>query len=140
NQSIRCEGILALDLLRGYFLVVIVIDHLAFFPSVFQFASGRGELWTSAAEGFFIISGLLVGYIYGPRLEQNASQAVQKILCRAAKLYIWAVTLTWLFVWWAHYVDASRIKEGLWVAPPLGQFLYKTLTLQYSYGWANFLQ
>jgi hypothetical protein len=130
----------ALDLLRGFFLAVMIIDHLRLFPNIFEVFSGRGDLWMSAAEGFFIISGILVGYVYGPRMQQNAGAALKKIMRRAARLYAWAVLLTWLFVWWGHQVGAGRVKPGLWLHPPIGDFLYKTLTLQYSYGWADFLQ
>jgi len=131
--------ILALDLLRGYFLFVIIIDHAGMFPSLFEFFSGRGELWASAAEGFFIISGLLVGYIYGPRMVKNIWSATKKIWKRAAVLYAVSVVATWVFVMWGNISGSSAIKEGLWTQPQLGEFLYKTLTLQYYYGWTDFL-
>jgi len=60
---------------------------------------------------------------------------------RAGKLYIWAVLLTWLAVYaGTHHGGVGIIKEGLWIDPPIREYLYKTLTLQYSYGWADFLQ
>ena len=55
--------LLALDYLE-VFIVVIIVDHLWRWPNLFQFVSGRGELWASAAEGFVIISGLLIGYTW----------------------------------------------------------------------------
>ena len=131
--------ILTLDLMRGYFLAVIIIDHMGLFPSVFEFFTGRGQLWASAAEGFIMISGLLVGYVYGPRMARNALQATTKIWRRAFLLYALTVLLTSLFVWWGNHSDIAHIKEGLWQQPHLGEFLYKTLTMQYYYGWADFL-
>lgn len=128
-----------LDLLRGYFLFVVIIDHAAFFPSIFEFTTGRGQLWASAAEGFFIISGLLVGYIYGPRMAQNVKQATKKIWKRAFLLYGLTVFLTFLFVWWGNNSDITHVKEGLWIQPHIGEFLFKVFTLQYYYGWADFL-
>lgn len=125
--------------MRGYFLAVIIIDHMGFFPSVFEFLTGRGQLWASAAEGFIMISGLLVGYVYGPRMARNALQATAKLWRRAFLLYALTVLLTFLFVWWGNHSDMTHIKEGLWQQPALGEFLYKTLTMQYYYGWADFL-
>lgn len=131
--------ILTLDLLRGYLLFVILIDHIAFFPSVFEVFTGRGEMWASAAEGFFIISGLLVGYVYGPRMVRNAIGATKKIWKRAFLLYALTVLLTLVFVWWGNLSDTAHVKEGLWTHPPLGELLAKSLTLQYYYSWADFL-
>jgi len=125
--------------MRGYFLAVIIIDHMGFFPSVFELFTGRGQLWASAAEGFIMISGLLVGYVYGPRMARNALQATAKLWRRAFLLYALTVLLTFLFVWWGNHSDIAHIKEGLWQQPALGEFLYKTLTMQYYYGWADFL-
>jgi hypothetical protein len=125
--------------MRGFFLAVIVIDHMGFFPSVFEVFTGRGEQWASAAEGFIMISGLLVGYVYGPRMARNALQATAKIWKRAFLLYALTVLLTTIFVFWGNVSDIAHVKEGLWQQPALGEFLYKTLTMQYYYGWADFL-
>lgn len=131
--------ILALDILRGYFLFVIVVDHARFFPSVFEWVTGRGEMWASAAEGFFIISGLLVGYVYGPRMVRGVWDTTKRIWKRAFLLYALTVILTFLFVWWGNHSNLALVKEGLWVQPQLGEFLFKTVTMQYYYGWADFL-
>ena len=56
---------LALDLLRGYFLVVIMIDHLRYAVNPLYLVSGRQSLWVTAAEGFVLISGFLVGMLRG---------------------------------------------------------------------------
>ena len=131
--------ILTLDLLRGYFLFVIIVDHARFFPSFFELVTGRGEMWASAAEGFFIISGLLVGYVYGPRMVKSVLDTTKRIWQRALLLYVLSMLLTLLFVWWGNLSGAGHVKEGLWMQPHLGEFLYKTLTMQYYYGWADFL-
>ena len=71
---------LALDYLRGFFIVIIVIDHLWRWPNMFEYVSGRGELWASAAEGFVIISGLLVGYVRGYKNRNQPLLEVSKKL------------------------------------------------------------
>lgn len=94
----------AFDYLRGFFIVVIIIDHLWRWPNIFQFISGRGELWVSAAEGFVIISGLLVGYIRGYKNRKQPMKEISKTLIkRGLLLYLWMiittlslVTVSWL--------------------------------------------
>ncbi|MGB4759016.1 MAG: OpgC domain-containing protein [Candidatus Saccharimonadales bacterium] len=139
--SSRRERIIALDILRGFFLTIIIVDHLHYFPGLFELVGGRGELWVSAAEGFFLVSGLLVGYIYTPKMAANAWVATKRILRRAGLLYFWAMVLTTTAVIWAHLAhSAGLIKPGLWWNPPVLEYIYKTMTLQYNYGWGDFLQ
>ncbi len=132
------ERILALDLLRGLFLVVIIVDHLSLFPNLFELGTGRGYLWSSAAEGFFLISGTLVGYIYGPRMRRSPITTSLKIWKRAAELYVCSIISTFAFVWWGNRVT-SGAKPGLWINPQPAELIEKVLTMQYVYGWTDFL-
>ena len=65
--------IVSLDLMRGWFLIIIILDHLTYFPNGLTFLTGDSRLAVSAAEGFFIISGLVLGIVRGasdaPTLE-----------------------------------------------------------------------
>ena len=89
------KRILALDYLRGFFILIIIIDHLWRWPNVFEVISGRGELWASAAEGFVIISGLLVGYVRGFKNRKLPLLTVSKTLIkRGALLYLWMLITT----------------------------------------------
>lgn len=139
-ERVAKERILTLDLLRGYFLLVIIIDHLFRFPSLFELVTGRGQLWVSAAEGFFIISGLLVGYIYKTKIISNPREVFTKIWKRAGKLYLLSIGLTVLFTVWGWILNSPGVKLGIWpLGESLGQMVFKTVTLQYVYGWADFL-
>lgn len=91
--------LLALDYLRGFFIVVIIVDHLWRWPNLFQLISGRGELWASAAEGFVIISGLLVGYIRGYK-NRNVplGEISKKLVKRGVILYVWMAITTFIIV------------------------------------------
>lgn len=134
------ERILTLDLLRGYFLLVIIIDHLFRFPSLFELFTGRGQLWVSAAEGFFIISGLLVGYIYKTKIITNPRDVFIKLWKRAGKLYLLSIGLTTLFTLWGWILNSPGVKLGIWsFGESFGLMVLKTVTLQYVYGWADFL-
>lgn len=95
--------VIALDYLRGFFITVIIIDHLWRWPNMFQYVTGRGELWVSAAEGFILISGLLVGYVHGYKKRLKPLVPLSwKLVKRGVMLYVWMwittiplVAITW---------------------------------------------
>ncbi len=133
--------LLTLDYLRGYFIVTIIIDHLSRWPSIFGVMSGHALLWVTAAEGFVIISGLLIGYIRG---QKNKSQPIiitsKKLIKRAGLLYLWSIISSLFYVAVIWYVS---LKGGA-PTPPFtmndwGDVILKTVTLQYTNTWVFFL-
>ncbi len=132
--------IITLDLLRGYFLWVILIDHIYRFPALFEVFTGKGLLWASAADGFFIESGILVGFLRGREVRANNFMlAWKRLWLRALVLYGWSVGLTLLFTALAIWLpNQPGIKAGAEHLPFL-QLLWRSLTFQYSYGWTDFL-
>lgn len=89
---------LALDLLRGYFLVVIMIDHLRFRVNPLYVVSGKQSLWVTAAEGFVLISGFLVGLLRGDEARAVGwATAARHTWRRAAILALWSALLTIVF-------------------------------------------
>lgn len=99
KQKSASRRIHELDLLRGFFIVVILLDHLQFWPSPWQYITGQGRLWVSAAEGFFLISGLLIGYLRAHRGARIPLLERSKLLWkRAALLYVWGVGITFVVV------------------------------------------
>jgi hypothetical protein len=89
---------LALDLLRGYFLVVIMIDHLRFKVNPLYVVSGKQSLWVTAAEGFVLISGFLVGMLRGDEARTAGwATAARHTWRRAAVLALWSALLTIVF-------------------------------------------
>ncbi|MBC7565211.1 OpgC domain-containing protein [Candidatus Saccharibacteria bacterium] len=130
-----------LDHLRGFFIIVIIVDHLSRFPSLFALISGKGLLWVTAAEGFVSISGLLVGYVRGYKNRNEPFQQVAiKLLRRAGILYLWSIiaSITYVAIIW--YVP---LKGGFTSTPmPAGdwkEFLTQLITMQYTYVWVHFL-
>ena len=69
-----------IDILRGFFIFMIVVDHLELFPSGFDILTGRGLLWMSAAEGFFFLSGMMIGMVRGRKVQHWPMRAVSKKL------------------------------------------------------------
>ena len=132
------ERILALDLLRGTFLLEIISNHIAWSPSIFTFIGGGGRLPASAAEGFFTISGLLVGYLYGPKILKDTRVIFRKIWKRAGLLYVLSIFFTFLFTAWASLEPESIKYSMIYHGNPL-RFVFDTLTLRHTFGWADFL-
>lgn len=129
-----------LDLLRGHFLLAILITHYYKFPSPYVYYFGRGELWVSSAPGFVFISGLVIGMISKKRmLNEGLNSAISKIFKRGFKLYVIstfltvAYTMLGLYIGKWQYLNYGIMKAGF------AEVLIKTLTLQYSYGWADLL-
>lgn len=138
QRKVRHERILALDLLRGTLMVVIISTHIPWAPSFFSVIGGRGGLFASAAEGFFAISGMLVGFIYGPRILKSTKQVIIKIWKRAAVLYLLAIFFTLFYTAWAVLFPGTTGSIAIY-SREQSQFLFDVLTLDYTYGWADFL-
>jgi hypothetical protein len=132
---------LALDYLRGFFIVVIIIDHLWRWPSLLSFITGEGQLWVSAAEGFIIISGLLVGYIRGfKNRDQPFFDVTKKLLLRALILYIWLVIMTIAYTALTWTVEVKGHIAWLDIAKnDWNVLISQTLTMQYTHPWIHFL-
>lgn len=132
---------LALDYLRGFFIVIILIDHLWRWPSLLVIFSGKGELWVTAAEGFVIISGLLVGFVRGHKNKSQPMKTVaSKLVRRALLLYIWFVLMSVVytaFIWYLPTIANMpwvEVPEGDW-----GKLLPALLTFQEAHVWIHFL-
>lgn len=133
--------LLTLDYLRGFFIVVIIVDHLSRWPSLLEFISGRALLWVTAAEGFVAISGLLVGYIRGFKNKALSMKAVTiKLLRRAGLLYVWSIIATIAYtaiIWYVPFIGGTPgmlIEKGEWL-----ELLFKTVTLEHAFVWIHFL-
>ena len=131
--------IISIDLLRGFFLIVIIIDHLGRFPSGFELLTGRGELWITAAEGFFFVSGMMVGVTRAAKIKRRGFRPIWLSLWRrSAILYLWSVGLTFLCLGWAWWLGWAP-KGGLTGSHDLVEIGRETVLLHYAYGWADFL-
>jgi len=137
---IRGHRDLALDLLRGYFLVVIMIDHLRYAANPLYLVSGHKSLWVTAAEGFVLISGLLVGMLRGDQARTAGWAAASRHLVRrAGVLALWCALLTIAF-------RLISFATGYWPDVPNGDLrgtlvedLVGAITLRHTYGDHNLL-
>jgi hypothetical protein len=102
-----------LDLLRGYCVVAMAVDHLGA-NSWFALLTGGNRFFASAAEAFVFLSGLVMGLVYRPLVARRGlGPAVAKALRRALLIYALTVAATlgfmglsdWLDLEWAADVD-----------------------------------
>lgn len=136
--STKRQRIIALDILRGLFLVVLIVNHLPWAPSLHSFVTGRSELFASAAEGFFVVSGVLVGYIYGQKIIGSPRQTFKRIWKRAFILYLLSVGGTLFFTLIALSFSTNYVGIEPW-SGTIQSYLLNTFSLRYSYGWTDFL-
>ncbi len=135
----KTRRILAFDLIRGFFLIVIMIDHIELYPNGFDFFTGKGRLWVSAAEGFFFLSGLLIGMMYKRRLHLGMKFIFKKMWRRAAELYLVGTALTLIYLSWAVFSHHPAVKGALPTPFPWHQYLGQIFLMRFTYGWGDFL-
>lgn len=132
--------LLSLDYLRGYFILVIIIDHLWKFPSAWALMSGQAKLWVTAAEGFVIISGFMIGYIRGRKgLKLPFPAIARKLISRAALLYAWMViaSMGYITLEWSKLVP--NIPYTKLPAGDYGEAFMQVVTGNQPHVWIHFL-
>lgn len=123
---------LRLDLLRGYAVFVMVVNHIGGEQSWLYPITGGNQFYISAAEAFVFISGLVMGIVYRRIAARQGLRAMLlKSLGRARTLYLQTVSLTLLFA------AASTVFQMPWAteAPPqnMGEWVWGVLTLHQAY-------
>ncbi len=137
----KTTRLVTLDYLRGFFITVIIIDHLWRWPNLFQYVTGRGELWVSAAEGFVIISGLLVGYVHGfKKRHQPLLPIAKKLSLRGIMLFAWMVITTLTLVWATWYLPMKGNMAYIPVEKDNWNLLWQNMIhLDYVHSLTHFL-
>lgn len=145
EKVVPSRRIVELDLLRGFFIIVIILDHLQFWPSPWQYITGEGRLWVSAAEGFFIISGLLIGYLRAYKGKHTPLKVLaKKLLQRAGLLWLWCIIITLIVVGLSVVLPGNnsllpKLPDTSIISSPL-TFLWNVLTMSYASDWIYFLR
>lgn len=138
------DRLLTFDLLRGYFLLAIILNHLFWYPNGFDWVAARGELFVTAAEGFFLISGIILGIVRGRKLiDKPFRVAAMHLLKRGVQLYAASIILMLIFTllgWWFFY-DNPGLKPGIRpIDESIFAVLFGALSFEYIYGWADYLR
>ncbi len=122
---------LRFDLLRGFAVFAMVVDHVGGDHSPLYYISGGDRFFVSAAEAFVFLSGLLMGMINGGLLRRgDVGGALRKVLNRAGILYAITVGLTLV-------TAALPLVLGFSWAPDVGdltpiQYIIGILTFHYA--------
>ena len=139
----KSERILTFDLLRGYFLCVILFNHLQYYPSGLGWFTGEGLLYVSTAEGFFVVSGIVLGIVRGRKLLTQPFRVAAKLLWkRSLQLYVTSIVLTLLFTLFGQlFIGNPGLKYGIYIGwDNWWELIWHTVNLSYTYGWADFLR
>lgn len=139
----KSERILTFDLLRGYFLCVILFNHLQFYPNLLDPLTGRGMLYASTAEGFFVVSGIVLGIVRGRKLLNQPFKVAAKLLWkRSFQLYVTSLVLSFIFTLVGQlFIGNPGLKFGIFTNwNNWWELLWHTVNLSYTYGWADFLR
>src|SRR5438105_12827472 len=106
---------LRLDLLRGFCIFAMVVDHFGG-DSWLYAVTGGNRFYVSAAEGFIFISGFVMGQAYRNKRDRSGlTAAMGDALRRARTLYIATVVLTLIFSVLYLYTDIA-----LWTGRDFG--------------------
>jgi len=135
------QRLMVLDVLRGLFVVGLIIIHLRLYPNLLLTISGRSKLWLSVGEGFFAVSGFLLGYLNRYSWFVDPIVSSKKLWKRSFKLYLWSIFTTLFFTIWGNLFPVGLVKESLWqiTSSNIGEMIMKTLSFRYVYGWADYL-
>jgi len=91
----RASRDLRIDLLRGYAVFVVTVDHVGGERLNWLYAiTGGDRFYVSAAEAFVFLAGIVAGIVYGPRAARLGGKASAKLLRRGGTICMWAMGLT----------------------------------------------
>jgi hypothetical protein len=126
---------LRVDLLRGFCIFAMVVDHFGGDSWLYAITGGN-RFYVSAAEGFIFISGFIMGQAYRSKRDRfGLPAAMSDALRRARTLYLATVAMTLIFSALYLYTDVA-----LWTGRDFGlgidswqEIVVATLTLHYTY-------
>lgn len=136
------QRVLALDYFRGFCMLIVIINHFGNFANPLTVMAGSGRLWFSAAELFFLISGITFAVARGKAIFGRFNEVIIKSYKRAALLYganLLAVVASLAIAFQLSAANRFVNIPGDLPAGGVGHTIWQTLTFQYNYGWADFL-
>src|SRR3954451_16221124 len=106
---------LRVDLLRGFCIFAMVVDHFGGDSWLYAITGGN-RFYVSAAEGFIFISGFIMGQAYRAKRDRSGLPlAMGDALKRARTLYFATVAMTLIFSALFLYTEVS-----LWTGRDFG--------------------
>lgn len=106
-----------LDFMRGYAILVMLVNHIVVTHSVFHLFSGNVSFYISAAEVFFTTSGVVLGMISA---QKPAYETSRRMLKRAFELYLVALFIALVFALIGWFTDFQLWFDSRETMPALG--------------------
>ena len=130
---------LRVDLLRGFCVVVMIIDHVGGEQSWLYVFTGGNRWIVSAAEGFVLLSGFTMGMVHNRTINVKGVRAMfEKVFGRAWLLYALTVVLTIAFAAVSTALGAPYVEQQ---TPAHGRldFAVSVLTFHRTYSLTDIL-
>jgi enterochelin esterase-like enzyme len=109
----------------------MVVDHIGG-PSFLYALTGGNRFYTSAAEAFIYISGLVMGLVYRRLIERDGlGISLRRAVERSVTLYLVTITLTLFFIPFSELL-ALHWAQGVDFSDPMA-FVVSVLTLHRTY-------
>jgi hypothetical protein len=103
------ERDLKIDLIRGLVMVMLITIHVEFY-SLYGFFFWERIGVVTGAEGFVILSGVVIGMVYKRVIERDGWRvAARKLLRRACQLWLVNVVLIFLIAFLNRFVNLSEL-------------------------------
>ncbi|MHA7280283.1 OpgC domain-containing protein [Arthrobacter sp. MDT2-2] len=99
-----------IDMLRGIAIIFVVVNHVGL-TSLFQLLTQETIGVVSGAELFVLLSGAVLGLVYGPRIKDQLGDVVDRTSKRAWKLYVTALVVVLLVLALSRlpFLDATAV-------------------------------
>lgn len=124
---------LRLDLIRGYAIFAMSVNHFSSDASALRWVTGGAAFLISAAEVFFFVSGLTLGVVSRRRVSASGDglgSAVRRCYRRAWEVYLSVLTLAF-----GGAMLGLAVEDG----EPFWELASGVLTLQWAPNWGDVL-
>ncbi len=130
---------LRIDLLRGFCVFVMIVDHVGGETSWLYVLTGGDHFIVSAAEGFVLVSGFSMGLVHRVTIQRHGVRAtLGRVFGRARFLYLLTVLLTMAFAS-VSFAFATPWSAESTPARSRTDFVLSVLTLHRSYSLTDVL-
>ena len=136
------DRVIALDYFRGICMLAVIMNHSWMFSMPYAYLAGAGNLWTSAAEMFFIISGITLWIVRGPKILENFPETAKKIWRRALNIYVINIVVVFLSLAISPLLISKNLVDIVLGPSPSNsgiKLISDILTFHYAIGLGAFL-
>jgi hypothetical protein len=137
------QRVVAIDYFRGVCILLVLINHSFVFSTPYAYLAGAGGLWVSAAEMFFLLSGITFAIVRGSQIKDDFRRVFKKTMRRVGIIYLAYIISVALSVTLSLYLTNHNLFNNIPGQPPISMspwaLLTGILTFKYTAGWCDFL-